>query len=85
VTNSSLWIAAGTDPVGNHFGGYDFHVIVFDSKHLLSHRTFSRKMDYEHPGTEFEFDNGNQTIIIRTSLGFVQKYNVLTDQVTDLR
>ena len=85
VTNCALWIAAGTDPVGNHLGGYDFHVVVFDEKHLLSHRTFNTKMDYEHPGTEFEFDNGNQTLIIRTPLGLVQKYDVTTDQVTDLR
>jgi hypothetical protein len=85
VTNSPMWIAAGTDPVGNYFGGHDFHVIVFDEKQLLNHRTFSIKTDYEHPENEFEFDKGNQTIIIRTPLGLVQKYDVTTDQVTDLR
>lgn len=85
VTNSVLWIAAGSDPVGNYLGGNDFHVVVFDVNHLFTSRTFSMKMDIEKPDSGFEFLDGNSVIKIETTLGFVQKYDVLKDRVADLK
>jgi hypothetical protein len=85
VTNSSFWIAAGTDPLDNFTGGNDFHVLVFDEKHLVSHHTFSMKADYEHPEAQFQFSDGNRTIKIKTPLGYVVSYDVLADRETDLR
>ncbi|HEX4349987.1 MAG TPA: hypothetical protein VH251_06360, partial [Verrucomicrobiae bacterium] len=41
VTNSPLWAAAGTDPLDNQTGGNDFHIVVFDENHVLSHTTFN--------------------------------------------
>lgn len=85
VTNSPVWVAVGTDPVGNEIGACDFHVVVFDENHLLSHRKFNMKRDYEHPDQGFEFDDGNQAISVKTPRGPVQKYDVMRDEVTDLK
>jgi len=85
VTNSPLWIAAGTDPGSNFTGGHDFHVLVFDDHQVINTHTFSLKIDLEHPGDQFQFTNGNRTLRINTSLGYAQVFDVLTNRITNLK
>jgi hypothetical protein len=85
VTNSPLWVAAGIDELGNNLSGYDFHVVVFDEKHVRSHRTFNMRREPEDPDQHFDFTDGNRITMIKTPMGLVEKYDVVTDQVTDLR
>src|SRR5258706_8262864 len=68
----------------------DLHVYVFDDKGYFLHRTFMILQKGEGKPLpegqnyigEFEFENGNQTIIFKSRAG-VKKYDVLTDRVTD--
>jgi hypothetical protein len=85
VTNSPLWIAAGADPAINFTGGNDYHVVVFDGRHLINTRTFSMRADLKHPGDQFQFTDGNRTLKLNTSLGYAQIFDVLTNRITSLK
>ncbi len=98
VDSSRLWLGTGIDPMssetgghdavinGHHlksFNGRDLHVVVFDTNHILTHRTFKIIPKWESEEDEFKLDNGNQTAIINTTTG-QKKYQVVEDAVVNL-
>ena len=99
VDGSSLWVAAGINPVGNQNTGHvaviegrqmlshnenDLHLVVFDEKHIIVHHTFSVVPKWESSDEEFRFTNNNRTVIFRSPEGF-KSYDVLTNAVGDIK
>lgn len=97
VDSSPLWVGIGLGPLQNANPGHpwmingvsqtshnenDLHIVVFDEKHLISHKKFSVIPKFETDEDEFKFDNGNGTIILHSTTG-LKKYDVLTDSVSD--
>ena len=97
VEDSALWVAVGIDALDNVNTGHvavingvqlvshnenDLHIVVFDSTHIVAHRTFSVVPKWESSADEFTVTNANHAVIFRSPQGF-KRYDVLANTVGD--
>jgi tricorn protease-like protein len=69
------WIGIGIDPVGN---GDKLAFILFDERRIIRRRTFSVMPKWKSSATQYEFRNGNHTIILRSPEGR-EEYDIVAD------
>jgi hypothetical protein len=78
VEGTNQWLAAGIDPIGNRDKLY---FVLFDESRIVRTNVFSVVPKWKSEKAEYELQNGNRTMIIRTPDG-LQKYDVLADKST---
>ena len=98
IGSNSVWVGAGINPVSNQNTGHvgviegkrilsynenDLHIVVFDDKSLISHRTFSVIPKSESSEEPFLLDADGRAIIFRAPRS-LRKYSVLNDSVTEV-
>ena len=90
VDDGSLWVGTGKDP--EHVGGIphsdilynDFHVVVLDETHIVSHRVLNNVVqDGEFGSKNLKWDPGNRILTFNTTSG-LKRYDVLADKVEDV-
>jgi hypothetical protein len=75
VESTSQWLAAGTDPIGN---GDKLYFVLFDEKWIIRTNIFSVVPKWKSEKDEYELQDGNRIMLIRTPDGLV-KYDVLAN------
>jgi hypothetical protein len=80
VEGTNQWVAAGTDPIGNRDKLY---FVLFDESRIIRTNVFRVVPKAESEKDEYELQNGNRTIIIRSPDG-LEKYDVLSDKTAKI-
>ncbi|MDB6110210.1 MAG: hypothetical protein JWR69_1960 [Pedosphaera sp.] len=73
VVGTSQWLVAGTDPIGNRD---KLFFVLFDESRIIRTNVFSVIPRWKSEKSEYELQDGNRTMMIRSPEGF-EKYDVL--------